>query len=405
MASLNDDIEKYLKGELTPSEMHAMEQKALNDPFLAEALEGAGHASGHFALDVQLLQRSIKEKTAVRLERRRIAPNGWHLYMGIAAGLLILAVSSFIVLTLMRQQQENKDLAYTKSGDTVNAVAPTPPLATSEKKESNADSASEQSIASAERPIERVQNQQPTSRRQFEVEAKLSEAPVITKSNARTDSISHVNPVNGFVMPAERIVKGRIVSADDGSDLAGVNVLIRGTNKGTISDTKGNFEIAIPANADGLVFSFIGLESAEVPVKTNAPLVVRMKSDASQLTEIMVTGQEFDLQGDDLEFPFMEMAEPKGGRTAFKDYLTEQMQYPYQALDNKVEGGVTIQFTVLPTGQLVDFKIVDGLGYGCDEEVIRLVKEGPSWAPTRLGDQPVKEDVRIRLMFDIPEKK
>ncbi len=41
MTDLQNDIEKYLKGELSPAEMHALEKKALDDPFLSDALEGA----------------------------------------------------------------------------------------------------------------------------------------------------------------------------------------------------------------------------------------------------------------------------------------------------------------------------------------------------------------------------
>jgi TonB family protein len=418
MESLDDHIEKYLKGELTASERHALEQRALKDPFLAEALEGAETNAAHFSLDLELLQRSIKEKTAVRGERRRISLNGWHLYMGIAAGLLILAVSSFIVLMMMRQQQENKDLAQitttTKDSAVTNASPTTAPAIASEVDSSLSENKPEESgpIASSSRPVQRVVQEQPTSRNEVEVEAALQEPPVIAKRNDRGFISSDSTALSATTAtgegarhseaPIEKLVKGKIISAEDGSELAGVNVLIKGTNKGTISDPKGEFEIGIPEGSDALVFSFIGLKSNEVSLMNNTPLVVKMSSDNSQLTEMVVTGED---AGWDLEFPFMEMAAPEGGRNAFKKYLTEKMQYPHQALTNKVEGGVTVQFTVLPSGQLVDFKILNGLGYGCDEEVIRLIKEGPSWAPSRLDDQPVKEDVRIRLIFDLPERK
>ncbi len=53
MADVRDDIERYRKGELTPAQMHALEKKALSDPFLADALEGAESISPEdFAKDV-----------------------------------------------------------------------------------------------------------------------------------------------------------------------------------------------------------------------------------------------------------------------------------------------------------------------------------------------------------------
>ena len=57
MNDLKNDIERYRKGELTPSEMHALEKKALSDPFLADALEGASEINAEaFASDVHDLQ-------------------------------------------------------------------------------------------------------------------------------------------------------------------------------------------------------------------------------------------------------------------------------------------------------------------------------------------------------------
>jgi TonB family protein len=425
MASQNDDIEKYLKGELTASEMHALEQKALRDPFLAEAIEGAEHAGRHFTLDVELLQHSIREKTSRKDRGRTIHMTGWHLYMGIAAGLLILAVSSFIVLTMMRQQ-ENKDTAYTKSAKDSSAITkpatdntqpttqPTP-TDTSGKIDKPAfqkpaDRTAAGPVASTA-PVETVTlGEAIETEDQLVVEADLTEPPVISRSEAQArEDQGTLSSTTGasrqtVIAAIERKIRGKVLSTEDGTELPGVNVLIKGTNKGTITDAKGEFEIALPDGSDALVFSFIGLTSEEVKVKDESSVTVKMDSDVSQLSEMVVTGYGAS-RGIEEEHPIIEMAEPQGGRTAFKKYLEAQLQYPNQALANQVEGKVTVQFTVQPNGQLSDFKVLKGLGYGCDEEVIRLIKEGPSWAPSRKDNEPVSEDVKIRLKFDLPDKK
>ncbi|MBT1686614.1 hypothetical protein [Dawidia soli] len=59
MADDHHDIERYLNGELSPAEMHALEKKALYDPFLADALEGAAQlAPAELSADLQQLQNS-----------------------------------------------------------------------------------------------------------------------------------------------------------------------------------------------------------------------------------------------------------------------------------------------------------------------------------------------------------
>jgi TonB family protein len=100
----------------------------------------------------------------------------------------------------------------------------------------------------------------------------------------------------------------------------------------------------------------------------------------------------------------MELATPEGGRKAFKQYLEKNLQYPEQALKNEVEGKVTVQFTIGMTGQLSDFKVIRGVGFGCEEEVIRLIKQGPKWSPTKKNEAPVKDRVRVRMRFSLPKK-
>jgi hypothetical protein len=64
MAEVNDDISKYLKGEMTPAEMHALEKRALEDPFLADALAGFDALEpGVIDDDLAKLKTSLRERT------------------------------------------------------------------------------------------------------------------------------------------------------------------------------------------------------------------------------------------------------------------------------------------------------------------------------------------------------
>ena len=62
------------------------------------------------------------------------------------------------------------------------------------------------------------------------------------------------------------IVTGTVTSEDDGSSLPGVNVVIKGTARGTTTDSDGNFSISVPDENTSLVFSFIGYTSQEIAV-------------------------------------------------------------------------------------------------------------------------------------------
>ena len=64
----------------------------------------------------------------------------------------------------------------------------------------------------------------------------------------------------------------------------------------------------------------------------------------------------------------------EGGPKAMKQFVKENLRYPKEALENKVEGTVSIRYTIDYKGNVIEAKIISGVGYGCDEEAIRLVK-------------------------------
>jgi TonB-linked SusC/RagA family outer membrane protein len=94
-----------------------------------------------------------------------------------------------------------------------------------------------------------------------------------------------------FVVSAwaqERAISGKVTSAEDGSSLPGVNVLVKGTSIGAVTDAEGNFSMSVPSSAV-LVFSFIGLQTTEVSVGDRTVINVSMSSDVQQLSEVVVT--------------------------------------------------------------------------------------------------------------------
>jgi TonB-linked SusC/RagA family outer membrane protein len=87
----------------------------------------------------------------------------------------------------------------------------------------------------------------------------------------------------------DRTISGKVTSADDNSELPGVNVLVKGTLTGTTSNADGRYTISAPANAT-LVFSFVGLETQEVQIGNRTEIDVKLASDVTTLSEIVVTG-------------------------------------------------------------------------------------------------------------------
>lgn len=86
-----------------------------------------------------------------------------------------------------------------------------------------------------------------------------------------------------------RTITGTVTS-EDGTTLPGVNVILKGTTNGTVTDAEGKYSLSISSDGGTLIFSFIGFTTSEVAIGTNSVVSVKMTSDVQQLSEVVVTG-------------------------------------------------------------------------------------------------------------------
>ncbi|MBA4053506.1 MAG: SusC/RagA family TonB-linked outer membrane protein, partial [Marivirga sp.] len=95
----------------------------------------------------------------------------------------------------------------------------------------------------------------------------------------------------GFYAKAQnRSITGKVTSSDDDSTLPGVNVILKGTTNGTVTDSDGAYSLSVPASGGTLVFTFIGLQTTEVEIGASSTLDVKLSTDVKQLSEVVVTG-------------------------------------------------------------------------------------------------------------------
>ncbi|MFT4032403.1 MAG: SusC/RagA family TonB-linked outer membrane protein [Siphonobacter sp.] len=88
----------------------------------------------------------------------------------------------------------------------------------------------------------------------------------------------------------DRIITGKVSSADDGTPLVGVTVHVQGTTIGTITDATGSYKVSVPTGKSILRFSFVGMVSQEAEIGSQSVIDIRLASDAKSLTEVVVTG-------------------------------------------------------------------------------------------------------------------
>lgn len=452
MTNREKDIKRYLQGEMTPAEQHALEKAALSDPFLAEALEGLSNLTeAELTEDLENISAELENQTehiwqmpAAGAKRKvasevaaamvadqvetatpqvpvKVKRNWWPLR--VAAILIVLIGGYLIVPRLFNKPKEELALQQeikpeppvagltdsstvvekplqeekTVNEPTSRSIAEakekpvTKPLVTEDRK----DSISIPALSELTEGVKVVTNtEDPLTIKQ--PEEKPTEIPEVVKKEAQPE-------LRSKVVASPNIIHGKVVAAEDQTPLPGVNVLIKGTTYGVVTDINGHYQLTSNLPNVTLQYSFIGLQTEEVTVKQPGEVNVEMKTDVSQLSEVVITGYSPGGVDPNRE-PVIKLAQPAGGLRAYDKYLKNSLRYPQQALESNVKGRVTVSFTVHSDGRVDEFNVLKGLGFGCDEEVIRLVKDGPKWSPTTQDGEPVESEVRVRVKFAPPSR-
>jgi|GEM_PF-4184987 len=94
-----------------------------------------------------------------------------------------------------------------------------------------------------------------------------------------------------------------------------------------------------------------------------------------------------------------ESPEFPGGQKALFEFLLREIKYPSMAMEMGIQGSVYVRFVIEKDGTVTDPRIVKGLGSGCDEEVLRVIKRMPPWEPGKVNGNPVRVTMQIPVKF------
>lgn len=93
-----------------------------------------------------------------------------------------------------------------------------------------------------------------------------------------------------------------------------------------------------------------------------------------------------------------------GGLNAVNRIIRAHLHYPEKAVSANIEGMSQIRFTIFKDGRLGNYKIVKGIGYGCDEVVINALKQLDRWSPAKYFGHAVEVDYAISIEFKLTDK-
>ncbi|RZK39044.1 MAG: energy transducer TonB [Pedobacter sp.] len=147
-------------------------------------------------------------------------------------------------------------------------------------------------------------------------------------------------------------------------------------------------EVSDPPTSAELASSLIGsVEQEGIAAKGNALPVSTGDGAEGSIGGLGSGGNEteiYNTAGVDVypEFP--------GGMEAWAKFIRRNLNYPYVAQDNGAQGKVYLSFVVERDGSITDVNVVRGIGYGCDEEAVRVIKKSPKWKAGMQNNKPVR---------------
>lgn len=100
--------------------------------------------------------------------------------------------------------------------------------------------------------------------------------------------------------------------------------------------------------------------------------------------------------------PYVEVVpEFTGGMPAWTTYLQETIAYPKIAREKNIQGKVQLSFIVETDGSLSEIKVLKGIGGGCDEEAVRVLKNSPQWKPGIQNGKLVRVLYTMLIIFKL----
>jgi TonB family protein len=104
----------------------------------------------------------------------------------------------------------------------------------------------------------------------------------------------------------------------------------------------------------------------------------------------------------DCILPIETMPAFPGGQEKLAAYLVHTLRMPREAKLKKITGTVYVQLMIDSTGNVEEAQVIKGIGYGCDEEALRVIKAMPAWKPGEQMGRPVQSVTASRLSLPCP---
>jgi len=433
-----EDIRNYWSGKMSPREMHALEKASLDDPFLADALEGYSSVNSQTATnDIEWLRKNLN---ASEKDEKKVVPLLKQSWMRVAAALIIiggLGTVSYFVFS----PEKNKEVAQTKTVAKEQATERKEDTVTVSSKDSSPNyfhrqpeqkpadvNANRQQALIAKINAEKL-NTIPESALQFKKQnltsadepslpptvndsAKLAQifsdaddlkkdksASVATMlsgkaSGVKTEQAPQPATAQNFGALNNNI-SGRITNSKN-EPVAGAVVKANNLNNVTVSDKNGffSFPASEATKSDSVSINSVGYANANVALNANTQNNIKLEESTAALNEVVVVGYGSKKKSARARAAAVSPIDtlqpaPEDGWEDYYNYVQRNTEsFP------DIDGEIVVRFDIDKKGKPNNIVVEKSLTDAADKEAIRIIKEGPGWKANSK-----KKKVRLTIKF------
>ena len=413
----------YIRGLRKGKEAHRLEKESMQDPFLADAMDGYNQVEGNHEQRIEKLRMQVSAHSAKK-------KNTYAITWSIAACLIIgFGISSYFLFlkksmtdeVFIAEESVSIKLAEPAAPPTP-AIPATPTVPATPQKEialattkvkTDSTPISEITARQADKK-DMIAKIQTTSQPQG---APVAAVPMMEEVSEETAALQEVvATIDTFesesdkkmklakvatILPQNNMIKGRVTD-EKGEPLIGASVTYKGTNIGTITNMNGEFSLVKKDDKKRLTAEYIGYNPVEIRIDTNRTMLIAMNENKQALNEVVVVGygakknKKSTTTGNVVTVKEQAKKEitpqPVIGKRSYQKYLKENLVRPTDDNCKDIKGEVVLSFFVDEEGKPQNITVIHGLCEFADKEAIRLVKEGPKWTSGKL---PARVTVRF----------
>lgn len=400
----------YIRGLRKGKEAHRLEKESMQDPFLADAMDGYNQVEGNHEQRIEKLRMQVSAHSAKKKSTYAIT---W----SIAACLIIgFGISSYFLFLKKSMTDEvfiAEESVSTKLAEPAAPLTPaipaTPTVPATPQKEialattkvkTDSTPISEITARQADKK-DMIAEIQTTSQPQG---APVAAVPMMEEVSEETAALQEVvATIDTFesesdkkmklakvatILPQNNMIKGRVTDGK-GEPLIGASVTYKGTNIGTITNMNGEFSLVKKDDKKRLTAEYIGYDPVEIQVDTSRTMLIAMNENKQALNEVVVVGygakknKKSTTLGSDAKVKEQTEKEitpqPVIGKRSYQKYLKEHLVRPTDEKCAQVKGKVVLTFLINKEGRPFYIKVKESLCESADKEAIRLIQEGPDW--------------------------